>query len=167
MMSAITSIGLIAGLLIMERVLKSKHADLLRVSFAGVASFLKFMAVVSILRLVIISQLGLPPIPPELADRSILSFWPVFWEDAVFTLPILFWERYSNPSKWLVYPVLAASAIFFGMGHLYQGIMGGVMAAFYLFVISYGYGKKHGLGTVMICHVLYDMLTFWVIQSSQ
>jgi membrane protease YdiL (CAAX protease family) len=91
----------------------------------------------------------------------------VFWEDAVFTLPILFWERYSNPSKWLVYPVLAASAIFFGMGHLYQGIMGGVMAAFYLFVISYGYGKKHGLGTVMICHVLYDMLTFWVIQSSQ
>jgi len=136
-----------------------------RVDFKGVLKFVGIMALVSVARLIIFKFL---PVPMPTGSDVVMNLNPlqllmVFWEDAFFTLPALALAR-LGASKFDVGAVLAISAVAFASGHMAYGLVWALITLLYVPFISYKYGKTHGLGTVMICHILYDLITFFTLK---
>jgi hypothetical protein len=93
----------------------------------------------------------------------------VFWEDAVHALPlVLLGKMFANKTWYKIakWPLLAAVMCSFGAGHLYQGVLAACMLSFYI-PFSMKMGEKHGFGTVMLCHMMYDLITLlsigWIV----
>jgi len=87
-----------------------------------------------------------------------IPIWPlffVFWEDIVFASPILYLERRGHKKTKIALTIL--SVLVFGSLHLYQGWFGFVFSSVYLYYISIGAGRKYGLPTIMVFHVLFDL----------
>src|SRR4051812_40640784 len=86
----------------------------------------------------------------------------VFWEDACHGLLLyLVSKTFKEGSKLgsLVWAITCGLLMAeFGLGHMYQGIPSALLLSLYV-PISYRLGKKYGFGTVMICHVLFDLIT--------
>jgi hypothetical protein len=134
------------------------NKDYLRIDLKAIKSFLIFMAWVTIFRAV----LFLFSSSPMEGILHLINPWfmlGVFWEDAVFVLPLIVLKEEKNISKPLYYILFAISTIAFVSGHLYQGLIG-LTSAIYIYA-SAKYGKKFGFGTVMICHILYDLITYF------
>ncbi len=135
------------------------HKNVLDIKLDKVSRFLAFMAIVTAIRLALISAQGSNPSP----DYGI-KFWQyalVFWEDAFYVAPLLFLERFKV-TKWgkiAFYMVAAGLSLHFASGHLYQGVFAATLTALYPYFISFYYSKRTSLGTVMVCHILYDMIT--------
>ena len=86
----------------------------------------------------------------------------VFWEDAFYVIPMFLAVKLLK--KWYLYtPIIALLSIDFALGHQYQGNHAVFITALYPFFISYRFGKKYGLGTIMICHVIYDFITVYTM----
>ena len=85
----------------------------------------------------------------------------VFWEDMLHALPLILLQKLIGTQKktWPIH-ILATAVIMasFGLGHTYQGAFAAFALSFYI-PYSVQLGKKFGLGTVMICHILYDLST--------
>lgn len=161
------------GLIMLVAVFFSEHRDLLKVSFTGLGKFLKSMAIITAFRLVILklltpaSMLGGIKAMVHLIPWQATAF--VYWEDAVHVLPLVILARlYSEKSwyKWIKWPLLLAVMVSFGSGHIYQGALAAVGISFYI-PFSKKMGEKYGFGTVMLCHIMYDMLTLltlaWIV----
>jgi hypothetical protein len=136
------------------------HKGLCRIDATAVGSFLKFIAILTVCR-VIGHFLSAPKTAMDneiIQSITLFSTLLVFWEDTFFTLPILILEQYGIP-KFVRNILLAASAIAFASGHLAYGGIWAFCTLFYVPFISYRFGKKYGLGTVMVGHVLYDLIT--------
>ena len=136
------------------------HKGLCRIDRAAVIGFLRFMAILTVAR-VIGHFLSAPRSPIDNAIiQSITPFSTllVFWEDTFFTLPILILEQYGV-SKLVRNILLATSAVVFASGHLAYGGIWAFCTLFYVPLISYRLGKRYGLGTVMLGHVVYDFVT--------
>jgi membrane protease YdiL (CAAX protease family) len=125
--------------------------------------FLGLMAIVTAIRFVVY-KIAVPM--PTNSDsiitmRSIhpLQFLMVFWEDAFFTLPTIIMEK-MGASKLFRNCMLILSSLAFASGHIAYGLPWAFITLFYVPMISYKYGKKHGLSTVMACHITYDMVTW-------
>lgn len=156
----------IAGIVMIAAVLAAGKKYLLRIQKESLWSFVKFMCWVTALRLI------LHKIFPENANHfrgSDIMPWgvpfTVFWEDAIHGLPLLIlreWIKDKKYLKYLYYPVLFLFMFEFALGHLYQGL-GGLFLGLYI-PYSINMGKKHGFGTVMICHMLYDLCTMVFIR---
>lgn len=85
----------------------------------------------------------------------------VFWEDAVFGLPLMLLRLKIGNKKWplpFYWLYMAIAMAVFGSGHTYQGIIQACMLSFYV-PLTVRIGKKHGFGTVMIGHMMYDLVT--------
>ncbi len=86
----------------------------------------------------------------------------VFWEDACFVLPLLILDRLlaNTPvAKVIFFAAAIISSVIFGLGHLYQGFF--AVALLFLYVpLAFQLGKRYGLGTIMLGHVSYDVVTF-------
>jgi hypothetical protein len=83
------------------------------------------------------------------------------WEDAVFGMPLVILDKlYSNTKLFRLwfYPLVAMSMISFGSGHAYQGFLSAALLALYI-PYSIKYSKKFGVGTVMLCHIMFDLAT--------
>lgn len=140
-----------------------------RIEWDSVAKFLSFMAVITCFRLGIhdlITEMGvgegiIPQGEKIMANVSAYKFLIVFWEDAFFGLPIYYFTKKFKKKVWI--PLVVILSGLFGLGHLYQGIQFAILSAIYPYFISYRYGRKHGFGTVMICHTLYDFITYITI----
>jgi len=103
-------------------------------------------------------------IPPN----HLLAAW---WEDCFYVLPFLILSLSLNKmneskrkkmAKALFYSVFALFIAHFTMGHLYQGWVG--LTVFVYPIISFKVGKKYGLGSMMMLHVLFDFtmyMSFW------
>lgn len=91
----------------------------------------------------------------------------VFWEDACHGLPlVLLRKMIGNTKKWAKAVNMSALILVmlsFGLGHLYQGLMVPILLAFYI-PYSIKIGKEYGFGTVIVCHTLYDMVTFLFVK---
>lgn len=90
----------------------------------------------------------------------------VFWEDAAFGLPLFLTYLYARHSKWLKYiwyVLLAVFTLAFGAGHIYQSYFAAAILMFYI-PYSLKLGYKYGFGTVMICHILYDLFTILTVK---
>lgn len=133
-----------------------------RVQKKSVLHFIKFMAWVSAIRIAMHYILGTGPASSDASDTMnklhFINLLGVYWEDAVFTMPAIIAER-MGASKFLRGLILAVSALAFASGHIAYGLPWAAITLFYVPFISYRYGRKVGLGTVMVCHILYDVIT--------
>jgi hypothetical protein len=87
-------------------------------------------------------------------------FFMVFWEDGFYGLVIYYLMEVDKILPKFVKKIIIFGICFnFMLGHLYQGAIG-MLAILYPFYISYKYGKKNGFGTVMICHILFDLISY-------
>jgi membrane protease YdiL (CAAX protease family) len=137
----------------------------IRVDFLALAKFTLFMWVISSIRLTVMILTASSDIsivdPNALAGIEMWMLFLVFWEDAFFVLPFVFLSKFKFTNKWYIWwPLMIISSVFFGFGHLYQGAIAVAVTSLYPYFISYRYGNRFGFGTVMLCHILYDVMTF-------
>jgi len=144
---------------------RSEHRNLIRIEPKGIFKFCKILAVITIIRMIMFKLL----MPDSMAEtaRSVTDMIPipvllsVFWEDACHTLPLALAGAMWGTKKF--YPILSKIALVvvmlaFGSGHIYQGLIPACAICVYI-PYTLSLGKKFGFGTVMICHIMYDMAT--------
>lgn len=145
----------------------SEYKDLLEFKPKSVGTFLKTMAKVTVARCVFMHFF-----PPTLATAAPVLKIPLWltatvgWEDMVHTMPLALAARILGnklPAKVMVGILTAMMMISFGLGHVYQGMFAACMISFYIPIVT-NLGKKHGFGTVMVCHCLYDFITLLTIR---
>lgn len=153
------------GLSMLYLVKKSKYANHLRVSKAGLWNFAKWMVIITAIRFVALRFLA--PTSELDALRETINFLPwqttlgVFWEDMCHTVPLVILSQMLSKNrweKWISRALLALVMFSFGSGHMYQGPLACVVISFYI-PVTMRLGRKYGFGTVMLCHMAYDMLT--------
>jgi hypothetical protein len=153
------------GIMMLIATFNSNHRDLLRVDISGLLRFAKMMVMVTAFRFFIFKVIA----PHDMLDnvRSMVHLIPwqatlgVFWEDAVHVLPLVILGRMFGDRKWYKYiswPLLAMVMCSFGAGHTYQGLVAAIGLSFYI-PFSMKMGKKYGFGTVMLSHMMYDLIT--------
>jgi hypothetical protein len=120
------------------------------------AYFLIFMALLTGLRFFHFWVTGVNPMSLELFN--FLRLFLVFWEDMFFVFPSLLLYHLTR-NKHLTAPIMIISSIIFSMGHVYQGVDWALILLGYVPMAMY-FARRHGLGTVMVCHVTYDVLTY-------
>ncbi len=123
-----------------------------------------------IISLAFFALIALWSIAPEEAIRErveqvtqfpLWSLALVGWEDAVFTLPCAMAQKRAQEAKawWskalFTIPALLVAGLF-GTGHAYQGESRILVTAIIMFFVMAPLGRKHGIITVAICHVLFD-----------
>ena len=83
------------------------------------------------------------------------------------TIPLVILGTMIEGKKWLrpLYLMLmAAMSLTFGSLHAYEGLQAMIVLSMYIpFTIRLG--KKYGFGTVMICHIVYDLVTFFTFKT--
>jgi hypothetical protein len=130
----------------------------LKIDFEAIKSFLIFMLWLTLFRTVLFFMSS-NPIEGFLHLINPWLMLGVFWEDAVFVMPLIILKDKKNVPNVLYYTLFAISTAVFALGHSYQGIMG-LTSAIYIY-FSAKYGRQLGFGTVMICHTLYDLITYF------
>lgn len=139
--------------------------ETIRIDKVGVGKFLWFMGTVTIVRLVLISisvSLGASPFDIN-SGANQLDFWNlslVFWEDCIFAIPLYYMKDRWNWSKYIYIPLFMMSSVVFALGHIYQGEWVFFPMLLVPYLAFYKNGKKWGFGTVMVCHILFDMITY-------
>lgn len=132
----------------------TRHKDLVAVNTKAVFNFIGIMLFISALRVI---GMYLDGSAPQYGG-SIIGLTMVWWEDVFFTLPLLIAYK-QNVSKYILIPATILSSIAFAVGHLYISVPWALFLLIYIYFISFKYRLKYGLGTVMICHVVYDLMT--------
>lgn len=156
----------IMGLIMLYLVKNSEYANLLRIDKKGLFKFGRFLTILTVIRVVYLKFIAPPSSLEGIKNISDLIPWQtlfgVFWEDACHALPLVLLGLAFSDQKWfkiLRWPLLAIVALSFGSAHEYEGFMAMVVLTCYI-PVTMSLGKKYGFGTVMICHVLYDLITF-------
>lgn len=160
----------VAGMTMLYLVKNSSHSDLLRVDKAGLLKFAKLMLAITAIRFVVLKFLT-PDMVLEQA-KAIADMIPlpatlgVFWEDACHTLPLALAALLYSKDSWyrvLRIPMLLIVMLAFGSGHIYQGMIPAILLSFYI-PFTLKLAKKYGFGTVMLCHMAYDLITLCTIK---
>lgn len=131
----------------------------LRIDVDALKSFGVFLLWVTLIRAILFS----------ISDTSSMSHilhlinpWfmlGVFWEDAVHVLPLIVLKDKDKIGNVAYYALFICSAIIFASGHMYQGLVG-LTSVIYIY-FSAKYGRQYGFGTVMLCHIAYDLVTYF------
>ena len=95
------------------------------------------------------------------APAFFLNF--VWWEDLVFMTPMYFAFEKFGKNRYTIGLAVALS-LTFASGHLYHGYLGALSSALIPYFIMYNYAKRTSIGTVMVCHVLYDLMLFYSVR---
>lgn len=156
--------ALIAGLVIFLLVFLFDR-KLLRIDLKVIQTFLTLMVLMTFFRLALFSFLQSMGIDVLSLNEGIgaIPFWrfaTVFWEDAFFAIPIYYMIDKWKWHRYIYMPIIAIASIYFGLGHMYQFEMAYFAALIIPYAVFYKAGKKYGFGTSMICHILFDMITF-------
>lgn len=133
-----------------------KKDRMFRVDFQAIINFTVFMIMVTLVRLIVLVNFPIT-VPAGLEQVSNIGILFVFWEDLFFAYPIIIVENYIN-NKYLRNLLIFAISFMFMMGHTYQGLRGLITIVIPYFVMA-KVGKKYGLGTSMVGHVMYDLFT--------
>lgn len=135
-----------------------KRSKLVRIDWNNVAAFLGFMALVSALRMGLMDS----TVDMDYSGVDITTFkhfmW-VWWEDSFFALPIYYFKDHLKTSKKVWIPITIALSLMFGFIHLAYSPWWALLVTTFPYALSYRFGKRYGFGTVMACHVLYDVMT--------
>lgn len=158
----------IMGIMMVFFTLRSEEdKDLMRIQPKSLLKFARTMLFVTLWRCVMMHFF--PPTMQSAAPMLQIPLWltaTVGWEDACHTLPLAIIARYLGDSKWAKFamvPLTMMVMLSFGLGHVYQGILPACMISFYIPIVT-SLGKKHGFGTVMLCHMAYDFITLLTVR---
>lgn len=148
-----------------------KDKSVMRIDFNILKNFMALMVLLTFFRLFLFSVVNefgfrITDINQGIGQIEFWRFGLVFWEDAFFALPIYYMIDKWKWSQYIYLPIIAVLSICFGLGHMYQF----EAAYFATLIIPYGvfykFGKRYGFGTTMICHILFDMITFLTFKMS-
>jgi hypothetical protein len=160
----------ILGLAMMYLVKNSEHSDLLKVNLKGLLRFGKFLILLTVIRVLLIQFVASDQFLNGIKQTTEMIPWQlmfgVWWEDACNAMALVVISRLLEGRKWLSKlgtPLIAAMALSFGLMHLYEGIGAVAMMTAYV-PITMMLGRKYGFGTVMICHMAYDLLTVFTFK---
>lgn len=153
------------GVLMILLTYMSEYRKILEVKPKAILKFLGVLAMISIARILLVKYLMPEDVMESTRNMANLIPWQavlgVFWEDACHSMPLVLLGLMFSKSKWygwLSKILLLVAMLSFASGHIYQGLLPAAMISFYI-PLSMKYGKEHGFGTVMICHILYDLVT--------
>lgn len=162
----------IMGAVLVFCTIQAGFKDVIRIQPKAVATFLLAMVWITVVRVIIFKFF------PQIQDflpgdaKTLVNEIPlggtgfVFWEDMSHTMPLLILFRYLNDSKIanFIKAFLTLLVMFaFGMGHTYQGYLAAFAISFYI-PYTLKLGEKFGLGTVMVCHTLFDAITLLTLR---
>lgn len=161
----------VLGAVMLYLIATSKYSKMLRVTKAGSIRVARVLLMATLARVIYVQFVAAPQTLD--AIKSAMDFVPwetmpgVFWEDACYVLPLaLLAKMYGSKKlfKYLLYPLLvAAVSLSFGSGHIYEGTSAAITLSFYVpFMLKFG--KKYGFGTVIMAHVLYDLITHFTFK---
>jgi hypothetical protein len=145
------------GALIVGLVMLTDQKTLLRIDKKAIKNFLFGMCFITFIRC--LQYLTQPVHTTSIIPLGATAF--VWWEDAMNSLPLILFRKLIGVSKWTrpIHWLLTFLFMFeFSTGHLYQGLLPAAILSLYI-PFSIKMGEKYGIGTVMICHCLYDFIT--------
>jgi len=140
-----------------------KDKDQLQIQLDGVAKFIAFMAIATMVRLCLLSS---GPVDSSMYNIRMSSFLTVFLEDAFYVMIPYYICKKLN-SKILKFLVWTAFSVYFASGHVYQGVWIAAIIGLYPYFISRKYAMKTSFATVMACHFLYDCITFLTMKIAK
>lgn len=159
----------ILGVMIMGLVITAGHGYLLRIEKKQIVKWTKFLLYITLWRMFLSKFLnfhGIGASPQSVNFLPLAVAATVFWEDACHGLPLFIFKKLTKGWKWakpLYWLLLSLVMIEFGMGHVYQGVLSAAILSFYI-PFSVKMGEKHGFGTVMLCHMMYDFVTLFFVK---
>jgi hypothetical protein len=158
------------GFMVVTMTILAGYKDLFRVDVKSVIKWCGFLGLSAIYRFILLKYFpNFQPVKVNLGDivwipwQTTLMVW---WEDACHILPLILLFKLIG-KRWFTWPIhfvaISMTMIAFCLGHLYQGPIAAMLISLY---IPFGIltARDKGLGTMMICHVLYDLSTILVIQ---
>lgn len=162
----------IMGLLMMLIVYYSEYRTLLRVEWKPILKWVKLLGIITIYRIIIFKLFkGNATLESMTSGVGIIpwqSTLTVFWEDALHGLPLAIMALWLGQEKlWkriVTWAAVVLVMISFGLGHVYQGWIAAFFLSFYV-PFTFKKGQEIGFGTVMICHVLYDLATILTLKN--
>ena len=134
-----------------------KDDEILRVSWDTVYKFVSAMVIITVLRLIVLYGTN-----PMMLQVDPSSFLLVGAEDLSFGGTIYIFSKYVTTRQLFLLPVMILVSLFFGVGHLAYGLPWAILMCFLPVFVFVKYGVKHGIYTTMICHVMFDAMTFFM-----
>ena len=179
------------GLFMIYATVKSGNKNLLRFESKPFMKWVKLVCIMSIYRAVVFYFFRNHPWVHSQVQAVAFLPWQasltVFWEDMSFAVPLVLLKQlldgdthklvlndgaptgfFSNlwhgKIKKLVYPAaLVVMMASFASGHIYQGWYAALLLSLYV-PISRAKGLEFGFGTIIACHMLYDLSTILAIK---
>jgi len=105
-----------------------------------------------------------------LPNTSAVSSIPIAYmfiaglEEIIFTLPMYYIKKYSN-NVLIKYILGLALAALFASGHLYQGVGAVIVTFIYMFFVAPKLLPKLGLGTMVLGHIIFDVISWSLVQA--
>ena len=140
-----------------------KDKGQLTIDFRAVATFMGFMSLVTMVRLCMFDS-GVHNL--EKFGLKMSGFLWVWLEDAFFVMIPYYLSKKTN-KKYLKFGLWAGFSLLFASGHVYQGYFVAAITALYPYYISRKYAEKTSFATVMVCHFLYDTITFATLKLAK
>lgn len=161
----------IMGIFMIFAVWHSSHRDLLRIEPKAIGKWILFLVGLTIYRILIFKMFPNSEYLHQGKEGASIIPWQatltVFWEDACHSLPLVILARAIGLDKWwekgLIGTAIAVVMVSFGLGHVYQGYLAAFLLSFYI-PFTFKKGQEIGFGTVMICHMIYDLVTILTIK---
>lgn len=161
----------VLGLIMIYLVKNSKYSYLLRIEPAALFRFAKFLLFLTSCRLFYYGLIAPQETLDSIKAATNMMAWPtffgVYWEDACNAMALVVMTKLFKQNKLfnlIRLPILTMMSISFGMGHAYQGMQAAVIMSLYI-PITMTLGRRYGFGTVMLCHIAYDLLTFFSLKT--
>lgn len=132
------------------------------INWDGISKFVAFMSLVTMVRLCIMTSSPVrQSFPFEMFD-----FIFVVFEDMFFVMiPYYIAKKINNDFfKFIVWVIFSS---LFAYGHIYQGYFIALITGFYPYFISRKYAMKTSFVTVMMCHFMYDCITFVTVKFAK
>jgi hypothetical protein len=160
------------GIFIIFATYQSSYRDLLRIQKESIGKWILCLAAITAYRFIIFSIFSTNEKLHSMTSAASFIPWQatftVFWEDASYVLPLVIFSLCLGQNKlWkkiLTYAMIAMVSVSFGLGHMYQGYAAAAFLSLYV-PFTFKKGQEVGFGTVMICHILYDLTTILTIKN--
>lgn len=159
------------GFFMIYATIKSGNKDLLRFEWKPFGKWCLFILGLTAYRMIIFRFFSDQELIRSQTHAVLQIPWPaaltVFWEDMSFVVPLVLLGRCLPSDKKWAKLVNGLAQIFmmisFGSGHIYQGTFAACLLSLYV-PFSLSRGQKVGFGTVILCHMLYDLSTMLAVR---
>lgn len=155
------------GLFVILSVYYSKHRNMIRIEIEPIIFWCKMLAIITVGRVIAFKYFDMNHDGSAVADIPTFATLTVYWEDTISLILVLFLNMVGDDKIWkkaINFAAIVLTMIYFGSGHMYQGIASAVMLSFYI-PFSIKKAPKIGWGTLMVCHTLYDLTTILTVKN--